>query len=153
MPTARTTRSRGSTGSLCAAHRDLVDFVRLLARVRRAHVEFRRETFLKGTASRAAVKDVTWLHPRGSEMTQDDWRDGALRTLGIWFGKRGGAAGRLLLLLNASESQQAFVMPAPPADSPWARRFDTASVDTDALSLEGEMVFPLAPSSAVLLEC
>jgi isoamylase len=137
---------------LCAAHRDLVDFVRMLARVRRAHVEFRRETFLKGSASRAAVKDVIWLHPRGSEMTQDDWRDGALRTLGIWFGKRGGA-GRFLLLLNASDSQQAFVMPAPPADSPWVRRFDTASVDTDPLSLEGEMVFPLASSSAVLLEC
>jgi isoamylase len=139
--------------SLCAAHRDLVDFVRLLARTRRAHAEFRRETFLKGTASRAAVKDVTWLHPRGSEMTQDDWRDGALRTLGIWFGKHGGAAGRLLLLLNACDSQQTFVMPAPPADSPWLRRFDTASVDTEALSLEGELVFPLAPNSAVLLEC
>ena len=27
--------------SLCATHRDLVDFVRLLARTRRAHVEFR----------------------------------------------------------------------------------------------------------------
>ena len=139
--------------NLCEAHRDLVDFVRLLARVRRTHVEFRRETFLKGTASRAAVKDVIWLHPRGSEMSQDDWRDGALRTLGIWFGRRGDAAGRLLLLLSASDSQQAFVMPAPPADSPWVRRFDTASVDTDALSLDGEMVFPLAPNSAVLLEC
>jgi hypothetical protein len=44
-------------------------------------------------------------------------------------------------------------LPAPPADSPWVRRFDTASVDTDVLNLEGEMVFPLAPSSAVLLEC
>jgi isoamylase len=139
--------------SLCAAHRDLVDFVRLLARVRRAHVEFRRETFLKGTASRAGVKDVSWLHPRGSEMTQDDWRDGALRALGIWFGKHGDAAGRLLLLLNASDSQQTFVMPAPPADSPWLRRFDTASADTEALSLEGELMFPLAPNSAVLLEC
>jgi isoamylase len=139
--------------SLCAAHRDLVDFVGLLARTRRAHAEFRRETFLKGTASRAAVKDVTWLHPRGSEMTQDDWRDGALRTLGIWFGKHGDAAGRLLLLLNACDSQQTFVMPAPPADSPWLRRFDTASVDTEALSLEDELVFPLAPNSAALLEC
>ena len=51
------------------------------------------------------------------------------------------------------DSQQTFVMPAPPADSPWLRRFDTASADTEALSLEGELVFPLAPNSAVLLEC
>jgi hypothetical protein len=57
------------------------------------------------------------------------------------------------LLLNAADSQQTFVMPAPPADSPWLRRFDTASADTEVLSLEGELVFPLAPNSAVLLEC
>jgi isoamylase len=138
---------------LRALNGDLVDFVRLLAQIRRTHGEFRRDTFLKGTASRAAVKDVSWLHPRGSEMTQDDWRDGALRTLGIWFGKHGETAGRFLLLLNASDAQQAFVMPAPPPESPWRRRFDTASADTEELSLEGELVFPLAPSSAVLLEC
>jgi hypothetical protein len=29
-----------------------------------------------------------WLHARGSEMTEGDWHDQALRTLGIWFGKR-----------------------------------------------------------------
>jgi len=138
---------------LRSAHRDLIDFVGLLARVRRAHAEFRRDTFLKGTVSRAAVKDVSWLHPRGCEMTQDDWRDGGLRTLGIWFGKRGALAGRLLLLLNASDAQQTFVMPAPPADSPWRRLFDTASADNEELSLEGELVYPLAPSSSVLLEC
>ena len=44
-------------------------------------------------------------------------------------------------------------MPAPPADSPWMRRFDTASETTEALSLEDDVVFPLAPSSAVFLEC
>jgi isoamylase len=139
--------------TLCTTHKDLVDFVRLLARTRRAHAEFRRETFLKGTVSRSAVKDVSWLHARGSEMTQDDWQNGALRALGVWFGKHGDAPGQLLLLLNASDSQQTFALPAPPADSPWLRRFDTASVHTEALSLEGELVFPLAPNSAVLLEC
>jgi isoamylase len=55
---------------LRAANADLLDFVRLLARAAARHVEFRRETFLKGAASRAEVKDVTWLHVRGTEMTQ-----------------------------------------------------------------------------------
>jgi len=139
--------------SLSAANADLVDFVRLLASLRRSHVEFRRETFLKGAASRVEVKDVTWLHARGSEMTQDDWRDVNLRTLGIWYGKRSNRAARLLLLLNASESAQAFTLPAPPADSRWRRRFDTASKTGNVLVLEDDVVFPLAPSSAAFLEC
>ena len=139
--------------SLCAANADLVDFVRLLGSLRRSHVEFRRETFLKGAASRVEVKDVTWLHARGAEMTQDDWRDGNLRTLGIWYGKRSHGAARLLLLLNASDSVQTFTLPPPPADSPWKRRFDTASKTTEVLVLEDDVVFPLAPSSAAFLEC
>jgi isoamylase len=139
--------------SLLAANADLVDFVRLVASLRRSHVEFRRETFLKGAASRVTVKDVTWLHARGAEMTQDDWRDGNLRTLGIWYGKRSNWAARLLLLLNAADSVQTFALPAPPADSPWRRRFDTASKTTEVLVLEDDVVFPLAPSSAVFLEC
>jgi glycogen operon protein len=138
---------------LLAVNADLVDFVRLVASLRRSNVEFRRETFLKGTASRVEVKDVTWLHARGSEMTQDDWRDGNLRTLGIWYGKRSNWAARLLLLLNASDSVQTFTLPAPPADSPWRRRFDTASKTTEVLVLEDDVVFPLAPSSAAFLEC
>jgi len=139
--------------SLLALNADLVDFVRLLASLRRSHVEFRRETFLKGVASRVAAKDVTWLHARGAEMTQDDWRDGNLRTLGIWYGKRSNWAARLLLLLNASDSVQTFALPAPPAESPWKRRFDTASKTTHVLVLEDDVVFPLAPSSAAFLEC
>jgi len=139
--------------SLRTRHADLVDFVRLIARLRRDHAEFRRDTFLKGTASRIGVKDVSWLNPRGSEMTLEDWHDQALRTLGIWFGKRSHSGGRLLLLLNAADQPLAFVLPAPPADSPWVRRFDTASRNTEALSLEGELIFPLAPNSAALMEC
>ncbi len=95
MPTARTTRFRGSIGACAASNHDLLEFVRLLAQLRRLHAEFRRETFLKGAASRAGVKDVTWLNVRGTEMTQSEWQDANLRTLGIWFGehsRRGGTS-------------------------------------------------------------
>jgi isoamylase len=139
--------------SLAESRAGLVEFVRLAAHLRRCHVEFRRETFLKGTASRVEVKDVTWLHARGAEMTQDDWRNGNLRTLGVWYGKRSNWAARLLLLLNASDSTETFVLPPPPADSPWMRRFDTASSSGEVLCLADDVVYPLAPSSAVFLEC
>jgi len=139
--------------SLASTHADLVDFVRLLAQVRRNHAEFRRETFLKGTLSRAKISDVSWLPPRGSDMSQEDWQDGTLRTLGVLYAKHADPGGRLLVLLNAADSAQNFVLPAPPAHSPWMRRFDTASPRQDVLSLEGDVAFPLASHSAVLLEC
>ncbi|MGB6306723.1 MAG: glycogen debranching protein GlgX, partial [Steroidobacteraceae bacterium] len=132
---------------------DLLRFVQLLARLRRRHVEFRRETFLKGAASRASVKDVIWLNLAGNEMKQGEWQDGSLRTLGIWFGKSNNLQGRLLLLLNAGDSAQTFCLPAAPAGEPWIRQFDTALDVCEAMSLGQARDYRLEVSSAALLEC
>jgi glycogen operon protein len=160
--------------SLAETNRDLTEFVRSLAQLRREHEEFRRETFLKGTAARSGVKDVTWLHARGSEMTQADWQDPALRTLGVWFGGRSRSPGRFLLLLNADDVGHAFALPAA-APAPagavggWRCRFDTSrasarpaatvaspappvvSPSPPGARLERD-VFSLGPNSAALLE-
>ena len=135
------------------AHQDLTRFVRHLAQLRRRHAEFRRETFLKGTASRAGVKDVAWLHPRGGEMTQADWGDGSLRTLGMSLGKRNHSPGRFLLLLNADSADQRFRLPAVPANRHFTILFDTASDDLEARRWDDLLQYPLAASSAALLEC
>ena len=137
---------------LCEANGDLLAFVRRLAQLRRAHPEFRRDTFLKGTASRAGVKDVCWLNVRGGEMTQDEWRDAELRSLGAWFGKQSESAGGLLLLLNAGESELPFAVPAPSSGGPWKCHFDTARENPELQRLKGAASYPLAASSAVLLE-
>jgi len=138
---------------LCEANQDLVRFVRLLAGVRRQHAELRRETFLKGTPSRTGVKDVSWLHARGGEMTQNDWQDGGLRTMGILFGNRNNAAHRLLLLLNAGDAPLQFQMPAAANAPPWGCRFDTARGDLEAQVVDCAHHYPLAANSAALLEC
>jgi isoamylase len=132
---------------------DLLRFVQLLAQLRRRHVEFRRETFLKGAASRASVKDVTWLNVRGTEMTQGEWQDANLRTLSIWFGKRNTLQGRLLLLVNAGDCAQTFSLPAAPADEPWICQFDTAQGAREARSLGHAREYRLDLSSVALLEC
>jgi glycogen operon protein len=132
---------------------NLFRFVQLLAQLRRRHVEFRRETFLKGVASRARVKDVTWLNTGGAEMTQSDWHDANLRTLGIWFAKQNNSGGRLLLLLNGSDTAQTFLLPIAPAEEPWIRQFDTALDTFGAKSLGVARDYRLEPSSAALLEC
>jgi glycogen operon protein len=134
------------------ANSDLVQFVQQLAQLRRDHAEFRRDTFLKGSASRAGVKDVSWLHARGTEMGQEDWQQRELRALGVWFAKRE-TAGRLLLLLNAGDSVQEFCLPAAAADGRWECRFDTARAAADASALDLKLRYPLLPSSVVLLEC
>ncbi len=138
---------------LRSANQDLVEFVRLLAKIRRQHAELRRETFLKGAASRTGVKDVSWLHIRGGEMTQNDWQDANVRTLGVLFGNRNNAAHRLLFLLNASDDDQEFSVPPVPPDSPWDCRFDTAREDIEVRSLDFAHYYPLVANSAVLLEC
>jgi len=138
---------------LRAANHDLLEFVRLLAQLRRRHIEFRRETFLKGTASRAGVKDVTWLNVRGTEMTQSEWQDANQRTLGIWFGEHAGAVEHLLLLVNAADSEQPFVLPVAPAHGPWICLFDTASENLAANSLGKAKNYALKSRSIALLEC
>jgi isoamylase len=138
---------------LRAANHDLLEFVRLLAQLRRRHIEFRRETFLKGTASRAGVKDVTWLNVRGTEMTQSEWQDANQRTLGIWFGEQAGAVEHLLLLVNASDSEESVVLPIAPAHGPWICLFDTASESLAANSLGKAKNYALRARSVALLEC
>jgi isoamylase len=138
---------------LLDVQQDLVRFVRLLAAIRRQHVELRRETFLKGTASRTGVKDVSWLHIRGGEMTQNDWQDGSVRTLGALFGNRHNAVHRLLFLVNASDDAQQFSVPALPPGFSWECRFDTARADIEVRALDFKNYYPLVANSAVLLEC
>ena len=110
----------------------------------------RRETFFKGSASRAVTKDVTWLHARGTEITKEDWQQGGLRVLGMWFGKRHSTAARLLLLFNSGDAAQQFILPSAAA-KPWSCVLDTARDSTAAADLTHH--YPLAPSSVALLEC
>ena len=137
---------------LRAANHDLLQFVRLLARLRRLHVEFRRETFLKGAASRAGVKDVTWLNVRGTEMTQSEWQDANLRALGIWFGEHTGSVEHLLLV-NAVDVELQFSLPDAPSAGPWICLFDTALEGLSANSLGSAKSYALQARSVALLEC
>jgi glycogen operon protein len=137
---------------LCDANQDLVQFVRLLGELRREHAELRRETFLDGTASTNGVKDVSWLHLRGGEMTQNDWQDFNLRTLGVLFSDRNNATHRLLSLFNAADEPCEFSMPAAGPGASWVCRFDTARAPDRISALNFSQHYPLLAHSAVLLE-
>jgi isoamylase len=138
---------------LRTVNQDLLRFVRMLAQLRRRRVEFRRETFLKGAASRAGVKDVMWLNVAGSEMTQSEWHDPDRRALAVWYGKQNNLQGRLLLLVNGGDAVQTFILPSRPASEPWIRQFDTAQDSRESKSLGRARDYRLEASSIALLEC
>jgi hypothetical protein len=86
-------------------------------------------------------------------MTQSDWQDASLRTLGVWFGEQTGSVEHLLLLVNSANSAQSFTLPTAPGNGPWIRLFDTARDGIGANSLGLVQSYELAAHCAALLEC
>ena len=61
---------------------DLLDFTRRLIALRREHPVLRRRRWFQGHSIRGSV-DLGWFKPDGSEMGDDDWDEGAARSVGI----------------------------------------------------------------------
>ncbi|HET7386103.1 MAG TPA: glycogen debranching protein GlgX [Nocardioidaceae bacterium] len=63
---------------------DLHRTVRAALRLRREHPALRQRHYLAGEPARAGgPKDLVWVHPDGREMTDDDWADPGLQTMGM----------------------------------------------------------------------
>ncbi|MBV8759464.1 MAG: glycogen debranching protein GlgX [Deltaproteobacteria bacterium] len=69
------------------ADKDLLEFVRGLARLRRDHPVFRRRGWFQGrpirTTSHGALPDIAWLTPEGDEMTDEHWQTALSRSLQV----------------------------------------------------------------------
>lgn len=106
--------------------REFLEFVRQMVAFRKNHPNFRRHHFLTGVADTEGVRDMSWWHPEGHEMTLADWHDPDGRVLGVIL--RGDrildtdARGYVrvdatfLLLLNASDHASTFVLPPAPGE-------------------------------------
>ncbi len=129
--------------SLTQEQQALFAFARMAIALRKRSPGFRREAFLSGEPLPgqehiSAIKDVSWLHPKGWEMRQNDWHDPKLHALGMLLidhglpgadsRKAGRASGIHLLLYNASPEPVEFVLPEYPSGSSWTRIFDTSNV-------------------------
>lgn len=62
----------------------LVDFAAAAYRFRKAHPALTHDHWLSGQ-TRNGVRDVTWLHPDGREMSESDWADAGASVLGMWL--------------------------------------------------------------------
>jgi glycogen operon protein len=144
--------------------RDLLAFVQRMINLRKRHPVFRRRRFFQGRPIKGAnVKDVVWLSPSGSEMSEGQWRDPGVRCLGMFLAgqgldetdERGRKLGdeNFLLLFNAYHEDVAFVLPSLHPGTRWAAWMDTSREDglRTAGTHESGAPYPLQARSLVVL--
>ncbi|TQS25137.1 glycogen debranching protein GlgX [Microbispora sp. KK1-11] len=125
--------------SLVRQEGDLLDFVRRLAALRRAHPVFRRRRFFQGRTVGDGSRDIIWLTPSGTEMTDGDWHTGYAKSLAVYVngdaisepGPRGERISdeTFLLLINAHHENLTFALPGPELGAAWRPVLDTADED------------------------
>ena len=103
---------------------ELLAFARRVIAIRQAHPVFRRTRFLSGRTAAAAgspIPDAWWFREDGSEMTEREWHDPDLRTVGVFLNgdhlplrtARGEPIvdDSFLVLVNGSATDAAFTLP------------------------------------------
>ena len=115
---------------------ELLEFTQRIISLQKEHPLFRRRYFFQGHPIRdSEVKDILWLKPDGSEMSDVDWNQPFSRCLGLHLvgdslfetdgrGRRL-IDNNLLLLINADHKDIAFTLPEFDGHSYWDTLLDT----------------------------
>ena len=141
---------------------DVYELVKAALRLRREHPALRQRHHFAGSPTiEGGPKDLAWLHPRGTEMTEQDWHDDALQVVGMFVsgdplrspGPRGEQQrdASFILWCNAGADRVEATLP----DNEWVRAGEVA-LSTDPDLAHGTQVaagdlLPLAPRSFVVL--
>ncbi|MGZ4360403.1 MAG: glycogen debranching protein GlgX [Gaiellaceae bacterium] len=139
----------------------LRDFVKELIRFRHEHPVFRRAHFLRGEESQGSgLPDVWWFRPDGRRMTQRDWQQPDVRSLGIFLNgreipTRGTRGERIvddsfLLLFNAHPEPIVFTLPVRRFG--WRWKLELATAEPTHAEVYGERdEVPLPERSLMVL--
>jgi glycogen operon protein len=106
---------------LTPEQRQLLEWTKRVTKLRRDHPVLRRRRYFQGRAIRGAgVKDISWLQPDGTEMTDEAWNEGN-QALGVYIA---GAAtdlldvrgdpltdDNMLVILNGRDEDVTFTLP------------------------------------------
>jgi len=138
----------------------LIDFVRKLIAMRNAFPILRRNRFLTGEYNADLdVKDVQWLTPDATEMSDEQWGDGNARCIGMLLDGRAQATGikrpsmdaTALLVLNAHHDVVKFRLPEVVGGQRWRRLLDTNIPDSEgAFAVRSGEDYAVAARSVVL---
>ncbi|HKO89494.1 MAG TPA: glycogen debranching protein GlgX [Burkholderiales bacterium] len=143
----------------------LCEFTSALIHFRREHPVLHRRHFFQGRPLHGSdVKDIIWLKPDGTEMTEQEWQHDFARCLGVRLSGQAmtetDERGRpesdddMLVIFNAHHEQIDFVLPGIAEGARWHAVFDT--VESTRLSgrvFEGHARYPVQARSLVLLTC
>jgi len=120
------------------AAKGLLAFTRSLIKLRREHLVFHRSRFFYGkTIPGTEVKDVMWLRPDGSEMTDEDWRNAQGKALAVRLSGEAGLAhltvrgeqepdDTFVVLMNASHEDVVFHLPRESPGPRWEVLLDSS---------------------------
>jgi glycogen operon protein len=143
---------------------EFLGFVQRLIALRKDHPVFRRRNFFQGRNIRGAgIKDIVWLKPDGSEMTEQEWNQEFARCLGVILSgeavdevdERGERIrdDNFLLLMNAHHEEIPFVLSTLPSEAGWFVLLDTSCQTSRSASTfyPGGESYPLQARSLALL--
>ena len=119
--------------------RALLAFTQRVAALRAAHPVFHRRHFFQGRPLHGStIRDIVWLQPNGSEMTEQEWGQGHARALAVFLSGDGlnevdgrGRAVRddsFVMLFNADANPVAFTLPTDLGLSGGELLIDTSTV-------------------------
>jgi glycogen operon protein len=148
--------------SLSTEQRALLEFTRDVVRLRKAQPVFRRRHFFQGRPIHGAeIKDLYWLKPDGTEMSDADWNAGHALCLGMGLpgdqitemSERGEriTGDTFAILFNAHHEPISFRLGARRRDVRWVCVFDTGAPEAQARTFEHMSEFPLQARSLAVL--
>ena len=114
--------------------RPLTDFVRHVTSLRRKYPILRRNRFLTGAVNeRIGVKEISWIHSSGAEMTDEQWKDGNMLCFGMILDgraqptglKQRGTDATILMVFNAYHDGVKFTLPESTQGRHWELVIDT----------------------------
>jgi glycogen operon protein len=137
-------------GAITTDGRRLLEFTRKLIALRKAYPMLRRGRYLVGQHNADLdVKDLAWLDPTGTEITEEQWNDGRAKCFGMLLDgraqpsgiKQRGSDATLLIIFNAHHDVVKFTLPEVPEGKRWTRLIDTnlpAGFDTPNFEFHSE---------------
>jgi glycogen operon protein len=120
---------------------DLLEFTKMLIRLRHEHIVFRRSRFFSGSIIPGTdVKDVTWLRPDGQEMGVADWQNPIAKAIVLLLSGEAGLThlteegepepdDTFVMIFNASHVNVEVTLPERAAEGRWYVEINTAAED------------------------
>jgi isoamylase len=150
--------------NLDSARKELLRFTRFLLHLSHEYPVLRRRNFFRGRTIRGSeVRDIIWYRPDGKEMSNEDWQNPEIRSLGMLLAgdaideldDRGNriTSDTLLVLINAHHESISFALPSLPSKEHWELVLDTREAKSQKRfrPLRKEESYAMEARSVVLL--